>query len=266
MYKIGQFSIITGLTVKALRHYHKESLLIPSKIEDDTGYRLYDKDQIIQARIIKILRECDFSLKEIEDIFSHSDGLEDIPYYIDEKLTSLVNQETKIKNIKKNLLEETIEKRGKIMSEYQVSKKSIDEQLIISLKYVGKYEDCGKYMGTLYKLAKQHATKKPFNLYFDAEYKEEASIEVCVPVKKEIKVSGDVNLKKLPTVEGLATIHIGPYDKIGDAYQAISDYANKNGIALEIPSRETYIKGPGMLFMGNPNKYRTELFIPIKKN
>ncbi|PAT01117.1 hypothetical protein CI105_08280 [Candidatus Izimaplasma bacterium ZiA1] len=265
MYKIGQFSIITGLTVKALRHYHKESLLIPSKVENITGYRMYDKTQIIEARKIKILRDCGFSIKEIKDIFSHSDDLEDIPYYIEEKLASLVKQEMKIRNIKKSLLEETLEKRGVIMSEYQVYEKTAEEELVISTNYVGKYEDCGKYMGTLYKLAKQHSHKKPLNLYFDAEYKEDASIEVCVPVKKKIKVSGEVNLKTLKETKGLATIHIGPYDKVGDAYQAISDYANKLGIELDIPSRETYLKGPGMFFMGNPNKYRTELFIPIKE-
>ena len=64
MYKIGEFSMITGLTVKSLRYYHEESLLIPSEIDLETSYRLYDSAQIIQARKIKILRDCGFSIKD----------------------------------------------------------------------------------------------------------------------------------------------------------------------------------------------------------
>lgn len=266
MYKIGQFSIITGLTVKALRYYHKESLLIPKEVDSETSYRLYDSNQIIQARKIKILRDCGFSLKEIKDVFIHSKDIEDLPYYIEEKLASIIKEIKKINGIKKNLLDETKEMRGKVMSEYQVIEKTTKEQLVISLNYIGKYSDCGNYMSKLYKNAKQHSYGKPLNLYYDAEYKEEASIEVCVPVKKEIIVKNGIVFKKLPEVKGIATIHIGPYDKVGNAYQALHDYAALKGLELDLPARETYIKGPGMLFMGNSNKYRTELFIPIKTN
>lgn len=266
MYRIGQFSIITGLTVKALRHYHKESLLVPYEVDIETGYRMYDTVQIIEARKIKILRDCGFSIKEIKDIFIHSSELEDLPYYIEEKLQSLLQKTKIITTIKKSLLDETIEMRGQMMSHYEVTKTTTEEQLVIQIMYTGKYEDCGKYMGKLYKHAKQHSCKKPFNLYLDAEYKTDAAIEVCVPVRKEIPVKDDIVIKTIPLTNGLSTIHVGPYDKIGNAYQAIHDYAQKQNIELALPSRETYLKGPGMLFMGNPNKYRTELFIPIKES
>lgn len=264
MYKIGEFSIITGITVKALRHYHKESLLIPSSVDSQTGYRIYETDQVMQARQVKILRDCDFSLKEIKEIFDHSQGLDDLPYYIDEKLSSIFKEAKKVNKIKKSLLEETKDLKGEIMSEYEVYEKTTDKQLVISAKYKGKYEDCGIYIGKLYKLAKQHSCGSPMNLYYDAEFKEKASIEVCVPVKKEIKVKDDIELKTLEASKGIATIHIGPYGKIGNAYQALHDYAKKNNLELTLPSREVYLKGPGMFFMGNINKYRTELFIPIK--
>lgn len=264
MYKIGQFSMITGLTVKALRHYHKESLLIPSNIDSETSYRMYDSSQIIEARKIKILRDCGFSIKEIKDIFIHSSDLDDLPFYIEEKLSSLIKETKKLSLIKKNLLEETKEMRGNIMSKYEVYEKTTDEQLVISTKYIGQYEDCGIYMGKLYKHAKQHSYKEALNLYWDAEHKIDASVEVCVPIKKEINVKGDIKIQTLPETFGIATIHIGPYGEIGNAYQALHDYANSKGLELVLPSRETYLKGPGMFFMGNPNKYRTELFIPVK--
>jgi DNA-binding transcriptional MerR regulator len=57
MYTIGEFSRITGLTVKTLRFYHEEGLLEPASIDPQTGYRHYDRSQIDTARVISYLTE-----------------------------------------------------------------------------------------------------------------------------------------------------------------------------------------------------------------
>ena len=41
MLKIGDFSRLSHLTVKALRFYEKEKLLIPASVDEWTGYRFY---------------------------------------------------------------------------------------------------------------------------------------------------------------------------------------------------------------------------------
>ena len=46
MFTIGEFSKITGLTVKTLRFYHEEQLLVPSFVDPQTGYRYYDVEGI----------------------------------------------------------------------------------------------------------------------------------------------------------------------------------------------------------------------------
>ncbi|MEX2120445.1 MAG: MerR family DNA-binding transcriptional regulator [Pirellulales bacterium] len=38
-FSIGEFSKITGLTVKTLRFYHEQGLLVPSCVGEETGYR-----------------------------------------------------------------------------------------------------------------------------------------------------------------------------------------------------------------------------------
>ena len=42
---IGRFARLTGLTVKALRHYDEVGLLRPAAVDPDTGYRSYAPDQ-----------------------------------------------------------------------------------------------------------------------------------------------------------------------------------------------------------------------------
>ena len=41
MLKIGEFSKLSHLTVKALRFYEKEGILLPASTDKWTGYRLY---------------------------------------------------------------------------------------------------------------------------------------------------------------------------------------------------------------------------------
>lgn len=265
MYKIGEFSKITGLTVKALRYYHEEGIIIPDSVDNMTGYRLYDKQQIDIAGAVRLLRDCTFSVKEIKEIISTIDDLNDLPYFMNEKIETIENEMASLKKIKKKLINETNKQKDvKNMNDYEVNEKTLDSQLVLSVRYKGAYDECGKYMGELYKQAKGQNKDGPFNRYYDEGYEEVADVEVCLPIKKEVKTTGDIEVKTLPSEEGIAVIHIGPYDQIGGAYQALADYASEKGLDLDVPCREYYLKGPGMLFRGNPNKYVTEVFMPIK--
>src|SRR5436305_1011524 len=51
--QIGRFSRLTGLTVKALRHYDELGLLRPSAVDPDTGYRMYTAEQVERAELLR---------------------------------------------------------------------------------------------------------------------------------------------------------------------------------------------------------------------
>src|SRR5690242_20698011 len=70
MFGIGEFSKITGLTVKTLRFYHEEGLLIPASVDPQTGYRYYAEPQIELARTITFLRGLEFPLNEIKSLLA----------------------------------------------------------------------------------------------------------------------------------------------------------------------------------------------------
>ena len=54
---IGDFSRMTHLSVKALRHYHDVGLLDPASVDAQTGYRSYDVAQVALAQIIRRFRD-----------------------------------------------------------------------------------------------------------------------------------------------------------------------------------------------------------------
>ena len=78
MFSIGGFSKITGLTVKTLRFYHEQGVLLPSCVDDQTGYRYYEQSKVETARIIAHLRKLEFSLSDITEILANYDDEADI--------------------------------------------------------------------------------------------------------------------------------------------------------------------------------------------
>ena len=70
---IGRFSRLTGVGVKALRHYDEVGLLVPAAIDDETGYRFYSPDQVDRAEAIRLLRRLDMPLEEIGSTLAAGD-------------------------------------------------------------------------------------------------------------------------------------------------------------------------------------------------
>ena len=49
MLKIGEFSKLSRVSVRMLRHYDEVGLLAPSEVDPMTGYRYYSERQLITA-------------------------------------------------------------------------------------------------------------------------------------------------------------------------------------------------------------------------
>ena len=221
-YRIGDFAVITRLSVKTLRYYHDEGLLEPSRTAFDSGYRYYNTELIYIAKIISTLRQWGFSIREVREILLEYSDDSDIVEIVQKKRKEISEKITKLKKIDKelNLLIQHEKEYGKMKVNTEISVKDVKELKIISITYKGKYSDCGKYMGKLFKIAGSKTAGKVFNRYLDEGYEEIAQVEVCLPVKKEIDNS-EVQYKVLPASRVISTIHAGPYDEVGRAYQRL---------------------------------------------
>ncbi len=65
---IGVFSTASLVSIKALRRYHEQGLLVPAAIDGTTGYRSYRVSQLVDAQVIKRLRDLDLPLRAVEEI------------------------------------------------------------------------------------------------------------------------------------------------------------------------------------------------------
>ena len=65
MLKIGEFSKLSRVSVRMLRHYDEIGLLKPAEIDRFTDYRYYREDQLPTAGRIAALKDMGFSLADI---------------------------------------------------------------------------------------------------------------------------------------------------------------------------------------------------------
>jgi len=139
----------------------------------------------------------------------------------------------------------------------------MEAMLIAGLRMKGKYSECGTGFARLGKAVGRYICGKSLCLYYDGEYREDdADYETCFPIQKEVQVPG-VSVRALPGGRCVALIHKGPYSALGRSYARILTHVREKGLNVVLPTREVYLKGPGMIFRGNPKKYLTEIQLPV---
>src|SRR5215472_12793540 len=65
---IGTFAKLSNLSIKQLRYYHEQRLLIPAEVDDSSGYRYYRRAQVEIAELIALLRSLDLPAKLISEL------------------------------------------------------------------------------------------------------------------------------------------------------------------------------------------------------
>ena len=98
MYKISEISKISGVSIRTLQYYDEIGLLKPAKVTA-RGYRMYDDTNLSKLGEILLLRELEFSLKQITEILTY-------PGY-DRK--SAIDSQIELLTMKKERLEKLIE-------------------------------------------------------------------------------------------------------------------------------------------------------------
>lgn len=266
-FSIGQFSNVTSLSVKTLRHYHEKGILVPAAVDEFTRYRYYNEENFERVGIIKILKDFDFSLSEIKEIIEDCNNEKDFLEQLQGKLSHIQSKVKKYKEIS-NVLESTIkfekENKMKTIENFEIEEKEVETMLIAGYRMKGKYKEIGKGFSVVGKKFGRHANGKPLALYYDGEYKEDdADYEACFPVRKGSNTD-NISVRELIGGKCVALIHKGSYDNLSESYKKIFDHVNKKGLNTKLPTREVYLKGPGMIFKGNPTNYLTEIQIFIE--
>jgi DNA-binding transcriptional MerR regulator/effector-binding domain-containing protein len=269
MFTIGEFSKISGIPVRTLRFYHEKGLLVPSAVNIETGYRSYDERNVEVARVIVALRALEFSLEDIAEILAGATDDADLLAYLDRQRESVAGRLAHYRDVLTHIddiIHHEREARENIKmaaTSFEIYEQRVEPIIVAGVRMTGRYEDIGTGLGQLYRRVGRYAAGKPLCLYYDCEYREEdANFEPCIPLKRTVRVDG-VSVRELPGGRFVTLVHRGPYQELGRSYARALKYAKDHGYDVSLPTREVYLKGPGMIFRGNPKKYLTEIQLPI---
>lgn len=271
MFKIGEFSKLTRVSVRMLRYYDETGLLKPAKIDSWTGYRMYSIEQIPTLNKIIYLRDSGFQVPEIL-IALHSENdtsiIEQLEKKYEEIKTNIQAERDKLSKIetaKYALL------HGKSELHYNISIKSVPSYLVLSLrKVIPNYYAEGNLWKELSDFAKQNKiepSSETFSIYHDEDYKEEdVDVELCAAVNQKGQDAGCFKFYQTEPVPMMAcTMVYGDFSKIGHAYLSFAEWLQKNRqYKMKGQNRQIVHRGPWN--EENPQKYLTEIQIPFENN
>ncbi len=252
MFKIGDFSRISQVSVKTLRYYDEIGLLKPAWVDRFTGYRYYSVDQSHRLNRILALKDLGLSLEQIARLLdgelppAQIRGMlrlkqAEIQQRLEEEQARLARVEARLRQI---------EQEDK-MPTYDVVLKKVDPQTVVAIRdVIPTYYDQGPLWKELSTYLERHGAKAigpSLTIYYDAEYRErDVDVEVATPVKELLPSNERVAIRELPGAELMAcVIHRGSYETLDQAYTALLAWIEVNGYRVTGPGREVYLRCPG---------------------
>lgn len=271
MLKIGDFSKLSQISIRMLRHYDDLGLLPPASTDPFTGYRYYSEDQLLTAYHIQSLKALGFPLAEISRFLPLYDTpAELMPYLLQQK--ERLQQEADAIHLKQYLLEKTMNRirKDEWNMNYTVSEKTLPPRFVASVRRViPSYAHEGTLWHDMMKeTAPLQLPAVPNSacmaLFHDESFAEHnPDVEIQMIVDKLYPSTEHVSFKELPLLNYVSATYQGGYEKIGEVNEAIATWMQTNGYIFSGPSFNIYHIGPHDT--QNPEEWVTEVCCPVCK-
>ena len=270
MLKIGEFSKLSRVSVRMLRHYDEIGLLKPAEIDRFTDYRYYREDQLPTVGRITALKDMGFSLADIVRILEVYDDREALERFFSARREELeaLSRETAQKLTLLDAARKRLRKEEDMS--YDVTIKTIPQRYAATVHMtIPRYEDEGKVWGVLVEeTCRMGLTEADPCLcavsFLDGEYKEE-NVEVMAwkTVKGSYPDTEHVKFRTLPEVTAACCTYKGSYTRITDVYAAVVAWMEANGYEPAGAMFNIYHVSPHET--QDPEQFVTEVCYPVKK-
>lgn len=264
LYKIGMFAAMNHITVKTLRFYEEQGLLMPVFINHENGYRYYALSQMAVIHQITALKMAGFTLEEIARINSGADE-EAVLLKKKSELISRIADLTRQIAIVDGYLS-----RKKSGLSAPVLIKTIPETTVAFMETrIASYDclfDRMPEMGALMEKAGCVCAipEYCFTNYLEPGYQEEdVLVELCESIVEAKPELGGLRFKTLPEIQAACIFHKGSYGTFSESYETVLRYIEENGYEIAGEIRESYIDG--IWNQDDESQWLSEIQIPIRK-
>ena len=242
---IGDFSRMTHLSVKALRHYHDLGLLEPAEIDSASGYRFYEPSQVPIAQVIRRFRDLGMSLDEIKEVLRAPDvsaRTELMVAHLQRMESRLVETQSVVASLR-SLLERppapiAVEHR----SAGPVRALTISEHLSMPELDMWWEEAFHELDSAL--IAADVPPAGPRAALYSTDYfaLETGGLVVAyIPVADDVRSGGRTRMLEIPPAELAVAVHAGSFSDLDRTYGALGTYVGEREIGVDGPIREHYL-------------------------
>ena len=264
LYKIGMFAAMNHVTVKTLRFYEEQGLLMPALIHPETGYRYYTLSQMAVLHQITALKLAGFTLEEIARVNS---GADEEAVLLKKKAELLA----KISDLTRQIavVDGYLSKKKTSLSA-PVLIKTIPETTVACMRIRLDSYDClfdrMPEMGALMEKAGCSCALPEycFTNYLEPGYKDgDILVEICESVVAAKKETGELRFKTLPEIQAACVFHKGSYRTFSESYETVLRYIEENGYEIAGEIRESYIDG--VWNQDDESEWLSEIQVPVRR-
>ena len=90
---------------------------------------------------------------------------------------------------------------------------------------------------------------------------QDLDIEAGFPVGRPLPGKGDMQAAEMPGGQAATCLHVGPYDAVGPAYEALAQFIKDNGREASGVAYEMYLNDPRQQ---PPQEPMTQIVMPLK--
>jgi len=257
--KQKEFCRLTGLTRKALLIYEQRNILIPSRIDIETGYRFYSKKEVQRGAKIAVLRAMDFSVADIENII---DSKVSVKSLFDQKSQALVRQRETIDH---GLAFLELSGSGHPFSE-KCHESKLSLYQIATMEGRGTVRDLAVHLKLLSRYIRQHGAFElgPTGSYFYVDSTvNDIHFKVFVPISGEwLTQPNGFQIENFgaPTFHYIR--HFGNYELLPSTYDSLRKELTGKNIPLSGEYMEIYRIPPTSLSGSNSTMLITDVGVP----
>ena len=263
MYTIGEFSKLSGISPRMLRHYDAVGLLRPLRVGEDNGYRFYDLTQLPILMQIEHLKGYGFTLAQIGELLTLPQ--EELTRRIHARRLEAYDEMNSLRKTLRHMEDEIMKMEGKNMCEdkYRIIVMNTPPQRVFGIRKrisIGEVKDLfDELLSEVEKRGLKRAGATQM-LYHGKDFSYDD-----MDVEAQVQVSGEgEGVKDIPAETCVATTHIGPYDGLKYAYEALGAWMAKHPeYQISGPAVERYIKVVDTA--ADPEELETGILFPVTK-
>ena len=270
MLKIGDFSKLSRVSIRMLRHYDEIGLLHPVKIDPESGYRYYSENQLPVAARITALKDMGFGLSDIGEMLEYDSQKDILERRLLLKQTELLEQSRQTV-YRLRLLETALERLRKDKAmQYDVTLKIFPQRYAATVRMTIPVYEMERMLWSVLVSETGPLHLIPDDpcycsvVFHDQEFKESnVDVEAQKTVKGHYPDTEHVKFKTLPPVTVASATFKGSYEQMNDIMEAVANWVADNGYEFGGPAFNIYHVSPHET--SDPNEFVTEVCYPVRK-